>query len=82
VLELEHASVTEVFITNDLETGTWGIGPSWEVPLENLGKLLRGELPAAPAAEWWEPTPEDEELGNRSVDAWAADIEAALERPM
>ena len=79
---LEHASVAEVFITNDPETGTWGIGPGWEAPLDYLYKFLRGELPDAPAAEWWEPTPEDAELGNRRGHAWAAVIEAALERPM
>ena len=78
VLELEHASVGEVFITNDPETGTWGIGPGWEAPLDYLAKYLRGELPDAPAAEWWEPTPEDAELGNRRGHAWAAVIEAAL----
>jgi uncharacterized protein YndB with AHSA1/START domain len=78
VLELEHASVAEVFITNDPETGTWGIGPGWEAPLDYLAKYLRGVLPDAPAAQWWEPTPEDEELGNRREYAWAAVIEAAL----
>ena len=78
VLELEHASVAEVFITNDPETGTWGIGSGWEAPLDYLAKYLRGELPDAPAAEWWEPTPEDAELGNRRGHAWAAVIEAAL----
>jgi uncharacterized protein YndB with AHSA1/START domain len=78
VLELEHASVAEVFITNDPETGTWGIGPGWEAPLDYLAKYLGGELPDAPAAQWWEPTPEDEELGNRRGHAWAAVIEAAF----
>ncbi len=82
VLELEHASVAEVFITNDPQTGTWGIGPGWEAPLDYLAKYLRGELPDLPAAQWWEPTQEDEELGNRRGHAWAAVIEAALERPM
>ena len=78
VLELEHASVAEVFITNDSETGTWGIGAGWEAQLDYLAKYLHGELPDVPAAEWWEPTPEDEELGNRRGHAWAAVIEAAL----
>jgi uncharacterized protein YndB with AHSA1/START domain len=78
VLELEHASVAEIFITNDPETGAWGIGPGWEAPLDYLDGFLRGELPDAPAAEWWEPTPEAEELGNRRGHAWAAVIEAAL----
>ena len=82
VLELEHASVAEVFITNDPQTGTWGIGAGWEAPLDYLAKYLRGELPDVPAAQWWEPTPEDEELGNRRGHAWAAVIEAALERPL
>ena len=57
---------------------TWGIGAGWEAPLDYLGKFLRGELPDAPAAEWWEPTPEDAELGNRRGHAWAAVVEAAL----
>jgi uncharacterized protein YndB with AHSA1/START domain len=78
VLELEHASVAEVFITNDPQTGTWGIGPGWEAPLDYLEKYLRGELPDAPAAEWWDPTPEDAELANRRGHAWAAVIEATL----
>jgi hypothetical protein len=82
VVELEHTSVAEVFITNDPKTGTWGIGPGWEAPLDylddRLDKCLRGELPDAPATEWWEPTPEDAELGNRRGHAWAVVIEAAL----
>jgi len=78
VLELEHASVAEDFITNDHSTGTWGIGPGWEAPLAYLGKYLCGELPDAPAAEWWEPTPEDAELGNRRGHAGATVIEAAF----
>jgi uncharacterized protein YndB with AHSA1/START domain len=32
VLELEHASVADVFITNAPETGTWGIGPNRSAP--------------------------------------------------
>jgi hypothetical protein len=78
VLELEHASVADVFITNDPETGTWGIGPGWEAALAYLAKYLRGELPDTPAAEWWEPTREDEELGSRRGHAWAAVIETEL----
>jgi uncharacterized protein YndB with AHSA1/START domain len=67
VLELEHASVAEVFIANDPETGMWGIGAGWEVSLDYLGKYLRGELLDATAAEWWKPTQEDVELGNLSL---------------
>ena len=78
VLELEHASVAEVFIANDPETGMWGIGAGWEVSLDYLGKYLRGELRDATAAEWWKPTQEDVELGNRRSHAWAAVIEATL----
>jgi hypothetical protein len=75
---LEHASVAKVFIANDPETGTWGIWPGWEAPPDYLGRLLRGELPAASAAEWREPTPEDVEVANWRGHAWANVVETAL----
>ncbi len=67
VLEVEHASVHDVFL-NDAQTGMWGVGTGWEIPLVyGLEMYLRGQLPDAPASEWYEPTPEDEEVGP----AWA-----------
>jgi len=80
VLELEHASVLDVFV-NAPETGVWGVGTGWEMPLaHSLPRYLAGELPDAPAAEWYEPTPEDVELGNRLGEAWAAVVAADRDR--
>lgn len=86
VLELEHASVAttveidgrtvDIFL-NDPESGMWGLGTGWELPLiVGLGRYLRGELPDAPAAEWYQENPEDEELANRLGQAWAAAVQA------
>jgi hypothetical protein len=62
----------------DPQTGLWGVPTGWEVPLAHaLPRYLRGELPDAPAVEWYRPTPEDLELGDRCGQAWAAVVEAA-----
>ena len=80
VLELEHAFISEsvsAVILNDPETGMYGIGAGWEAPLDYLGKYLRDELPDAPATEWYEMNPQDEELATRRGQAWAAVVAAA-----
>lgn len=77
LLELEHASVSDVFL-NDPETGMWGIGTGWEIPLTiGLTRYLRGELPDAPASEWFEFKPEDALLADEYGRAWAAAVAAA-----
>lgn len=80
VLELEHASVAEQFVVNDPVTGDWGVGPAWETTLDYLGQHLAGELPDAPAAEWFEFT---EELASRVTQrslAWGQAVEHAYAR--
>lgn len=86
-LELEHALAARTLemdgrlvdrFLNDPQTGLWGVPTGWEVPLAHaLPRYLRGELPDAPAVEWYRPTPEDLELGDRYGQAWAAVVETA-----
>jgi len=73
-LELEHATVsTEVEWEGRMLDVIPGVGSGWELPLAwALPRYLRGELPDRPAAEWYEPTPEHAEMGERSFRAWAA----------
>jgi uncharacterized protein YndB with AHSA1/START domain len=73
-LELEHATVsTEVEWEGRMLDVIPGVGSGWELPLTwALPRYLRGELPDAPAAEWYEPTPEHAALEERSARAWAA----------
>ncbi|MFL5515988.1 MAG: SRPBCC family protein [Gemmatimonadales bacterium] len=79
MLELEHASVSgPVEWEGQMLDVIPGVGVGWELPLTYaLTKYLRGELPDAPAAEWYEPGPEDEEFANRIGQAWAALVAAA-----
>jgi uncharacterized protein YndB with AHSA1/START domain len=82
VLEIEHASVSDV-VLNDPEAGLWGVGIGWEVPLVYaLTPYLAGELPDAPAAEWFEVTPAFEAVGERVGAAWieVANAAAAADR--
>ena len=52
-LELEHASVADVFhFDPDAETYSPALG--WEAPLHFLGEYLRGALPDRPSVEWHE----------------------------
>lgn len=73
VLELEHATVTKLVEWEGQQLDVIsGVGSGWELPLTRyLTKYLWGKLPDAPAAEWYEPNPDDEELGNRMAQAWA-----------
>jgi hypothetical protein len=82
ILELEHGPIPQLVemegrwldvILNDPESGIWGIGTGWEMPLTfALPDYLRGELPDAPAAEWFVPTPEVLELADEVGAAWEA----------
>jgi len=92
VLELEHAlpdptveldgRLVSAF-RNDPETGIWGVPTGWEMPLVyGLERYLRGELPDAPAAEWFEFTAEVVAQADRIGQAWAEIVAAAgLDRP-
>jgi uncharacterized protein YndB with AHSA1/START domain len=72
VLELEHASVCET-APDGVSDAIFGVGTGWELPLTyGLPAYLRGELPDAPAVEWYQPTPEHEELARRLGEVWAA----------
>lgn len=75
-LELEHATVAAhapgTFEGRPVDA-VLGVGLGWELPLTySLPMYLRGELPDAPDAEWYEPTKEHEEALGRSAGAWAA----------
>ena len=82
VLELEHVNATRLVevdgrmvdvALNDPISGIWGLGVGWELPLVfGLARYLRGELPDAPAIEWYQPTPEDLAAADRAGAAWAA----------
>jgi hypothetical protein len=55
-----------------------GVGVGWELPLTySLPMYLRGELPDAPASDWYEPTAEHEAAIVRFDEAWTAVVEAA-----
>jgi uncharacterized protein YndB with AHSA1/START domain len=72
VLELEHASVCDT-APDGVSDAILGVGSGWDLPLcLSLPMYLRGELPDAPAADWYQPTPEHLELAERSGRAWAA----------
>lgn len=51
-LELEHASVADVFHT-DLTADKFSPALGWEAPLHFLGEYLRGVLPDRPSMEWY-----------------------------
>ena len=51
-LELEHASVADVFHT-DLDGDKFSPAIGWEGPLHFLGEYLRGALPDRPSLEWY-----------------------------
>lgn len=76
-LELEHASVRDVFVSSDPKTGEWGIGAGWELPLKYLDKYLAGELPNKPSLEWYEPSEEDAGLSRDAGMAWSQVLETA-----
>jgi uncharacterized protein YndB with AHSA1/START domain len=80
VLEIEHATVSELVPwEGELVDVIPGVGSGWELPLTYaLTRYLRGELPDTPATEWYEPSAEDAELVNRSVEAWTALLEERL----
>jgi uncharacterized protein YndB with AHSA1/START domain len=86
VLEIEHASVDRLVevdgrrvdpFLNDAESGLWGVGVGWEMPLTyGLTALLRGELPAAPGPEPFGITPEMREIADRINQEWVAAVKA------
>jgi uncharacterized protein YndB with AHSA1/START domain len=78
LLKLEHATVsTEVEWEGQMVDVIPGVGSGWELPLTwSLPAYLRGELPDAPASEWFQFTPEIEELGNQAAAAWIAVLQA------
>jgi hypothetical protein len=79
VLEIEHATVSELIEwEGQMLDVIPGVGVGWELPLTYaLPKYLRGELPDAPAVEWYRPSPEDEQLINQSGQAWAALLQSS-----
>lgn len=70
-LELEHASVADVFqIDPDAETYSPALG--WEAPLHFLGEYLRGVLPDRPGIEWHEfDEAEEMRLAKLRAPEWA-----------
>lgn len=51
-LELEHASIADVFHT-DLSGDKFSPAVGWEGPFHFLGEYLRGVLPDRPSMEWY-----------------------------
>ncbi|WP_159941995.1 MULTISPECIES: SRPBCC family protein [unclassified Nocardiopsis] len=82
VLELEHASVSDSFLVNNPETGDWGVGVGWEMPLDFLESYLKGETPDAPTSEWFEFTPELEKRAAERGALWAREVEIAYSRSL
>jgi hypothetical protein len=80
MLEIEHATVTmQAEWDGQLLDVIPGLGVGWELPLTyGLPKYLRGELPDAPVAEWFQPKPEDMQLAERAGQTWAAIFRAAV----
>lgn len=79
MLEIEHATVTmQAEWDGQLLDVIPGLGVGWELPLTvGLPRYLRGELPDAPVAEWFQPKPEDMQLAERAGQTWAALLQAA-----
>jgi uncharacterized protein YndB with AHSA1/START domain len=76
-LEVEHATVTDALL-NDPELGIWGIGIGWEMPMVySLPAYLAGDLPDAPASEWFKPDDEVERLGVECGMRWMALVDQA-----
>jgi hypothetical protein len=63
-----------------LTSAVVGVGVGWELALDCLEKLFRGELPYTARQEHtqqnFEPTPQDMELVHIRGQAWAALVEA------
>ena len=72
LLELEHATIgTLVEWEGRMLDVVPGIGEGWELPLIHyLPAYLRGELPDAPAAEWFELTPDVRAIAARAAERW------------
>jgi uncharacterized protein YndB with AHSA1/START domain len=73
ILEIEHATVSvEVEWEGRMVDVIPGVGGGWEVPLVHLlPRYLAGELPDAPAADWFEFTPEIMGIEARATEVWA-----------
>jgi uncharacterized protein YndB with AHSA1/START domain len=71
-LELEHTVPIEMAGSG---AGALWVGPGWDLALFALGAYLRGVVVEDPAAAG--NSPEARELSARSIEAWAAVIEAS-----
>jgi uncharacterized protein YndB with AHSA1/START domain len=82
ILELEHATATRlVEWEGALLDPLPDVGANWELALtHSLNRYLRDELPDAPAAQWFEFTPEVMALAERYTAAWTALVDSAGER--
>ena len=70
-LELEHASIADVFHT-DLDGDKFSPAIGWEAPLHFLGEHLRGALPDRPSMEWYVFDEEEElRLAKLRAPKWA-----------
>jgi uncharacterized protein YndB with AHSA1/START domain len=72
LFELVHATVSgKVEWEGELVDVIPGVGIGWELPLTySLPLYLRGELPDAPASEWYVPGPEQDAAIERATAAW------------
>ena len=71
-VELEHAVPLDIAGSG---AGGLYVGPGWDSTLLGLGGYLRGEVVADPVG--WDASPEVQGYLARTIDAWAAAIEAS-----
>jgi hypothetical protein len=91
LLELAHANVAHLIelggrqvdpVLNDEETGIWGLGSGWELPLTHgLARFLRGEMPETDAIDNFQVTPEVIAIAEEAGRAWAKVVAEAPHRP-
>jgi uncharacterized protein YndB with AHSA1/START domain len=74
LLEFEHATATTAVEWEGAQVDPLpDVGANWELALtQGLARYLQGELPDAPAAEWFEFTPDMMALYQRYADEWTA----------
>jgi uncharacterized protein YndB with AHSA1/START domain len=71
-VELEHTVPLDIAGSG---AGGLYVGPGWDLTLLGLGGYLRGEVVEDPVA--WDGSPEVRDYSARTIDAWAAAVEAS-----
>jgi len=78
IVEVEHATISTLVDWEGQQLDVLpSIGAGWETPLAYaLPAYLRGELPDKPASEWFEFTPEMQQIANEMYEDWMRMLEA------